>query len=294
MRAHSPDIDRPARDIELVFTPTGRNPRTDSALRFRPVNATSPPDPRQYGRSFADVYDDWYQDLDSPDRLQDFAATVLSFGTSRPLLELGTGTGRLAHVLAGHDERVVGLDVSVAMLAQLDRNVPAGADGSVQPVCADMSRIPLVTHSVSTVVIAWNTLFNLASESGQRRCLGEIQRVLIPGGHLLIEAFIPTAPPDRDRVAVTPSRSTDDHAVAIATRQRAGDKLVEGAHLEFTRAGLTPRPWIILPQSPGDLDAMAAAAGLSLLHRWGDWDRRALGADDSRHISVYRSFGSYS
>ena len=39
---------------------------------------------------------------------------------------------------------------------------------------------------------------------------------------------------------------------------------------------------------PGELDLMAAAAGLRLAERYGDWDRRPFDSLSAKHISVYR------
>ncbi|MEJ7719637.1 MAG: hypothetical protein WKF58_04010 [Ilumatobacteraceae bacterium] len=57
-----------------------------------------------YGEAFADVYDEWYRDLDDVESVVAFvtgelAASGDSGGTGRgnpALLELGVGTGRLA------------------------------------------------------------------------------------------------------------------------------------------------------------------------------------------------------
>ncbi|MSY09046.1 MAG: SAM-dependent methyltransferase, partial [Actinobacteria bacterium] len=44
-----------------------------------------------YGDSFADVYDDWYDDVSD---IQATVATVRELGRAGPFLELGVGTGR--------------------------------------------------------------------------------------------------------------------------------------------------------------------------------------------------------
>ena len=46
-----------------------------------------------YGDSFADVYDDWYADLDDADFMVGMVATLPAHNAR--ILELGVGTGRL-------------------------------------------------------------------------------------------------------------------------------------------------------------------------------------------------------
>jgi hypothetical protein len=39
---------------------------------------------------------------------------------------------------------------------------------------------------------------------------------------------------------------------------------------------------------PAEMDLMARIAGLRPKHRWADWDRSALTADSTKHVSVWR------
>ena len=74
----------------------------------------------QYGDVFADIYDDWYHDLDN---IADVVEFVLQLAESSAVLELGVGTGRLAIPIAqagaARGVQVVGIDSSQAMLDEL-------------------------------------------------------------------------------------------------------------------------------------------------------------------------------
>ena len=48
------------------------------------------------------------------------------------------------------------------------------------------------------------------------------------------------------------------------------------------------RPWSIRWSTVEQLDEMAAAAGLVVAERWGDFDGRPFTTDSERHVSVYR------
>jgi hypothetical protein len=66
------------------------------------------------------------------------------------------------------------------------------------------------------------------------------------------------------------------------------DQRAEGQFVELTEAaGVRLRPWSIRYASPDELDSMAAAAGLVLRSRWGDFDRRTFTDNSDRHVSVY-------
>ena len=78
-------------------------------------------DPRAYGRSFADVYDAWYHDVSD---LSGTLAVVERFAGDGPVVELGSGTGRLARPLADAGRQVVGVDASAEMHARLRAAMP--------------------------------------------------------------------------------------------------------------------------------------------------------------------------
>lgn len=239
-------------------------------------------DPGRYGRSFADVYDRWYGDLDPVD---DIISALTSLAPGPKLLELGVGSGRLATPLARAGFDVVGLDASPPMLSLLRADPSPGA--RCRPVLADMAALPFGPDVFDVIVIAYNTLFNLTTEQAQLQCLHDVGRCLRPGGRLVIDAFVPADPPETGRHLVTRARATDDELVLIATRQGGRSHLVEGTHLQFTSTGMVSRPWAILSCSPEELDVRAEAAALELTARRSTWRGDEFHADSSRHVSVY-------
>ena len=93
-------------------------------------------------------------------------------------LDLACGTGDIALALAGAGARVVGIDLTDAML-----RVAAGKPGAdrVTWVCGDMGRLPSRTASVDLVTAGYG-LRNVPSLAD---ALAEIARVLRPGGRFL-------------------------------------------------------------------------------------------------------------
>ena len=246
-------------------------------------------DETTYGDAFADVYDDWYG------AISDVAATtdtLLELAGGGSVLELGVGTGRLAVPLAvaGRDRgvAVTGLDSSQAMLDRLAARDP---DQLVRRRLGSMAG-PLPPGPHRLVVAAYNTLFNLTSESTQAGCFREVASVLTPGGRFVVEAFVPDRSPTRST-----SRSSDvsvrsltaDRVVLSVSREDPEQQIAEGQFVELTEGGgVRLRPWSIRYSSPTELDRMAAGAGFELEHRWASFDRSPFHDDADRHVTVFR------
>ncbi len=113
----------------------------------------------------------WIQDLD--------------LHPSARILEVGCGAGLITSALAHHGYTVDALDSTVAML-QMTRNAAAhhGVQDRIRMYFADVHALPFQADTFD-VVIAIGVIPWLHSE---RQALHQIQRVLKPGGYLLVTA----------------------------------------------------------------------------------------------------------
>ncbi|MFN8053107.1 MAG: class I SAM-dependent methyltransferase [Acidimicrobiales bacterium] len=243
-------------------------------------------DPERYGRSFADVYDEWYQEMPT-EPLVSFLGRRVAAGAE--VLELGVGTGRVALALSAAGFAVTGLDSSADMLAQLATKPGADAVATITGDAADPSVYPRAAFDA--VVAVYNLIFNLTSPGAQERCLAGVASTLRAGGLLVLEAFVPAGITERRRDLVT--RSVEPgRVVLIATDTDPTTQVVTGNHIEITDAGTRLRPWTIRVSTPQELDAMAAAAGMELVERLEDWTGTPFVAGESaHHVSVYRVVG---
>ena len=244
-----------------------------------------------YGASFADVYDEWYGDLDDLDVL---IAMLTEFAETGPVCELGVGTGRIAIPLAATGLNVVGIDSSAAMLQRLSDADPSA---SVEVVHGDMvDDIP--TGPFSLIVIAFNTLFNLNDAGRQAACVEHAAARLQPGGRLFIDGIVPEPALAGYGLTIDDVTVRDlsvDRVVLSVSRHRPADQTAEGQFIEFTEAGgVRLRPWSVRYSTPQQIDAMTAAAGLQLEHRWCDLQRGAFTDEARRHVSVYRKLDTSS
>lgn len=107
------------------------------------------------------------------------------------VLEVMCGSGRLLVPLAQSGLRLVGVDISGAMLALArERLSAAGALERVELVEADI-RVGVPSGPFGLAIVAVNSFMHLATAADQRAALANIHRALAPGGLLAIDMFNP-------------------------------------------------------------------------------------------------------
>lgn len=119
-------------------------------------------------------------------------AAGLSLGDR--VLDFGCGAGRLANAIAAHAEEVVGIDIAESMIDEANR-INRQPD-RVRFVAYDGWRLPLDDESFDSVV----SLISIqhSPPAVQLACLVELQRVVRPGGVLVLQ--IPTRPARPDEL----------------------------------------------------------------------------------------------
>lgn len=216
------------------------------------------------------------------------------------LLDLGCGDGRHLELLLESGHRVVGLDLSAELLAvarsRLNR---AGGFGLVR---GDMRRLPFSGEAFSVVLSLFTAFGYFGSDEGNREPVGEVARVLAPGGHWFLDYFdgdkvrneLGGKGPDlRERelgpLVVREERVFDESSSEVAKRvhlePRAGF-LDEAEEFGIPAAGLryTERVAVFTLE---ELDTMAQQAGLVRVAAAGGYDGERLGSGN-RWILVFR------
>lgn len=254
-------------------------------------------DDTTYGDRWADVYDEWYEHTLDTDATVEFVRAIAGPpDTAGTILELGIGTGRLAVPLAtlGYDIR--GIDTSPAMLDRL----AAKPGGATVPVARTSMAAPTVPPRDSTsdgrdaptcsgVLVAYNTLFNLATFAEQQSCIDAVAQLLVDGGWFVCNAFVPdTEAPASPRGDVAVRSMTADRVVLTADVVDRRAQTISGQFIDISDAGVRLRPFHLRYLLPEQLDALATSAGLRLEGRWEDWTRTPFTADSATHVSLYR------
>jgi SAM-dependent methyltransferase len=243
-------------------------------------------DPSTYGDRIAEVYDSWY----SP-RMDPVAAVELLAGLAGDgrVLELGIGTGRVAMPLAQRGVAVSGIDASEAMVAKLR----AKPGGDRVPVTIGNFADVDVPGTFSLIYVPFTTFFALQSQEEQIRCLQNVVAHLDPGGHFVMDAFVPDVNRFGSTNSATTTQTVDlDHVVLDAMRHDPLLQIVEGHHVVLTEEGTKLYPVRIRYCWPSELDVMAQLAGLVLEDRFASYDGSAFDASSGSHVSVYRKLAA--
>jgi ubiquinone/menaquinone biosynthesis C-methylase UbiE len=124
---------------------------------------------------------------------------------NRLLVDLGTGTGRIPLLLGPEARLVVGCDMTIAMLHQA-RTALAGAALSCPLLAATHAALPLRPACADIAMAGWSICHAVKWRWAEHQAvlaaiMRETQRLLRPGGHLIIVETLGTgqtepAPPD--------------------------------------------------------------------------------------------------
>lgn len=107
-------------------------------------------------------------------------------------LELGAGTGRLTKILSPLCHHLTALDVSPAMLIQA-KDYLSSQVGNPFPLlaAADHRALPVANQSVSLIAAGWSVCYLVSWypenwKTELNKAMEEMQRVLIPGGMIML------------------------------------------------------------------------------------------------------------
>ncbi|MBA2327944.1 MAG: class I SAM-dependent methyltransferase [Actinobacteria bacterium] len=196
-------------------------------------------------------------------------------------LELGIGTGRLALPLSRRGVRVHGIELSPAMVAQLQAK--PGAD-DIGVTIGDFATTR-VSGAFRLAYLVYNTIENLTTQDEQVQCFQNVAAQLEPGGCFVIEVEVPALQrlPLGETVRafhVSPTRlGFDEYDIAaqglVSHHYQVGDN----------QLGVFSQPFRYV--WPSELDLMARLAGMSLRERWSGWKREPFTSDSRSHVSVW-------
>jgi SAM-dependent methyltransferase len=239
--------------------------------------------PKNYfDERIAQQYDTYWPNLFEPAVVDPAVGFLADLAGSGAALELGIGTGRLALPLSRRGVPVHGIELSAAMVAQLQAK--PGAD-DIGVTIGDFATTT-VAGTFTLAYLVRNTIMNLTTQDEQVECFRNVAAHLEPGGCFVIEVMVPPLrqlPPGETVRAftVTPTHLGFDEYVDLAAQVSFSHHywVVDGQLETFS----APFRYVW----PSELDLMARLAGMTLRERWSDWNREPFTSDSRDHVSVW-------
>ncbi|MEL7061395.1 MAG: methyltransferase domain-containing protein [Acidobacteriota bacterium] len=131
-----------------------------------------------FGQEYLELYA--HRDQGEAERHARFVVEHLRGPRPRRVLDLACGAGRHAAALRRQGLDVIGVDLSIALLAH---------GGDRRSVCGDMRALPLRAERFDWVLNFFTSFGYFDRERENFRVLEELWRVLTPGGRFLIDLF---------------------------------------------------------------------------------------------------------
>jgi SAM-dependent methyltransferase len=218
--------------------------------------------------------------------LLDAAVDVLTdLAGSGDALEFGIGTGRIALPLSTRGVPLHGIELSPAMVTELQAQPQASRIG----VTIGDFATTTVAGTFRIVYLVRNTITNLTTQDEQVECFCNAVRHLEPGGYFVLENYIPELrrlPPSETMQVFTATPvhvGIGEYNVATQIEVSRHWWLIDGNLRTFS----SPHRYVW----PSELDLMARIAGMTLCQRWGDWYRQPF-TNESRAVG-YPSIGAF-
>jgi SAM-dependent methyltransferase len=229
----------------------------------------------------ADFYDESSAAMFADSVVTPVVDLLVELAGSGRALELGIGTGRIALPLAARGVPVIGIDASVKMVEKL-REKPGGGD--IPVVIGDFATAS-IEGEYSLAYAVFNAIWNLRTQDKQVACFQNVARHLTPGGHFLVELFVP------DLLNISPGHNIQPfRADATGMSFDVYDIVAQRSishHFWIGNHGMRSSSTEGRYVWPAELDLMAQLAGMRLADRWGAWKREPFTENSRSHVSIY-------
>jgi SAM-dependent methyltransferase len=133
-----------------------------------------------FGEEYLELYS--HRDRAEAERQADFVEAQLGDRAPHAVLDLACGAGRHTDALRERGYRVLGIDLSLTLLAQRP---------DLPRVAGDMRELPFVAASFDWVLNFFTSFGYFERERENFRVLEEVVRILSPGGRFLIDLMNP-------------------------------------------------------------------------------------------------------
>jgi SAM-dependent methyltransferase len=236
-----------------------------------------------FGEEVAARYDEGATDMFRPEVVDPVVDVLAGLAGDGRALEFAIGTGRIAIPLTERGVPVAGIDNSEHMVARL-RAKPAGKD--IEVAMGDFAATR-IDGEFAVVYLVFNTIQNLVTQEAQVACFENAATHLRGGGRFVIETGVPglqRLPLGQTIIPFRADATGLGFDVYDVVTQRFSSQ-----HYAFTDGGIRANPVQFRYVWPAELDLMARIAGMTLEHRWSNWQREPFTAVSRSHVSVWRT-----
>lgn len=231
---------------------------------------------------FGEEYHDLYPHRDEEDARRAVALIrrAAPWTPGDLVLDLACGPGRHAAEFEQLRARVVGFDLSRAMLRRARERSRAAL------VRGDMRSLPFRQGSFRLAVNLFTSFGYFRDDAEHRLVLQEVVATLAPGGHFVLDYLNA----EHVRRSLTPAdavsgRRAEGESDVRITRRIGPDGRFVIKEIELRDEGRTFQERVRL-YSADDLAALLTDAGLRIVSRFGDYDGGPLASDSPRVILV--------
>lgn len=226
-----------------------------------------------FGEEYLELYP--HRDDADADRAVALVLGAVPFQAGWRVLDVACGPGRHARAFRAAAARCFGVDLSASLL-RVARGV---TDAPL--IRADMRYLPIRPRSMDLTVNLFTSFGYFEHDEEHDAALAEMVGTIRPGGWFVIDLLNPAVvraglvPREvksvgDTEVVVTRTLSPDDRYVCKTIQRAGGRRFVERVRLF----------------EPGEIESMLGRTGLTIRHRFGDYDRHTLAPASARTILI--------
>ncbi|MCB2212733.1 class I SAM-dependent methyltransferase [bacterium] len=203
------------------------------------------------------------------------------------VVDLACGAGRHSEILAGEfGWRVTGLDLSMPLLRRAVANQSVAKRTGPRYVRGDLRNLPFADGTFPLALNVFTSFGYFGDDDEHRQALGEMYRVLRPGGTLVLDLMNPTVAV----ASLVAEDETDTERWHVHQRRRyvAASKRIEKT-IDLTARDGSARQVreSVRLFGPDELDEMLKATRLNPVARWGGYEASTFDPETSKRLITF-------